>query len=150
MHHIAILLPLIVSIGATILTIFCHALVAMTVVHFIIFERQSGRAGTGFWTDTAIIATVVMMALTAHLVEIAIWAELFVMLGEFQDFAIAFYHSAVNYTTLGYGDIVMSSQWKLMAPIEAADGALMFGVSAAQVFAIIQRLVRTRFRELAA
>jgi len=44
----------------------------------------------------------------AHLVEIALWALVFALCGEFQDFATAFYHSAVNYTSQDYGDVIMS------------------------------------------
>jgi hypothetical protein len=78
-------------------------------------------------------------------VEIAIWAVLFYACGEFTGLAPAFYHSAVNYTSLGYGDVVMSASWKLFGPLEAADGLLMFGVSTAMIFVVIQRLFRTRF-----
>jgi hypothetical protein len=75
-----------------------------------------------------------------------IWAFVFVRCGEFSDFAAAFFHSAENYTTLGYGDVVMSPAWRLFGPLEAADGMLMFGVSTAMLFAVIQRLVQTRFQ----
>jgi len=61
--------------------------------------------------------------------------------GEFHDFAAAIYHSAENYTTLGYGDVVMSASWRLLGPLEAADGMLMFGVSTALIFTLINRLV---------
>ena len=53
-------------------------------------------------------------------------------------------HSAENYTTLGYGDVVMSPSWRLLGPLEAADGMLMFGISTALIFAVISRLVETR------
>jgi hypothetical protein len=89
-----------------------------------------------------------LFAFVAHLVEMALWAVLFVICGEFSDFATAFYHSAVNYTSLGYGDIIMSPTWKLLAPLETADGMLLFGVSTAMIFAVIQRLVEARFGEL--
>jgi len=58
---------------------------------------------------------------------------LFVLIGEFEAFGTAFYHSAVNYPTLGYGDIVMSPTWKVLGPIEATAGLLMFGVSTATI-----------------
>ena len=61
---------------------------------------------------------------------------------------IAFYHSAVNYTTLGYGDIIMTPSWRLLGPLEAADGALMFGVSTAMVFAVIARLMQAHYEDL--
>ncbi|WP_207231683.1 ion channel [Edaphobacter modestus] len=68
--------------------------------------------------------------------------------GEFQEFGAAYYHSAVNYTTLGYGDVIMSPSWKLLGPLEAADGSLMFGVSTAMIFTVILRLIQTRFADL--
>jgi Ion channel len=87
----------------------------------------------------------VSSALAAHLVEMAFWAGLFVVCGEFSDFATADYHSAVNYTSLGYGDIIMSPTWRLLGPLETADGMLLFGVSTAMIFAVIQRLVEAGF-----
>jgi hypothetical protein len=85
-----------------------------------------------------------MLALIAHLVAITIWAILYYVCGEFVGLDLSFYHSAMNYTSLGYGDIVMSTSWKLFGPLEAADGLLMFGLSAAMIFAVIQRLFQTR------
>lgn len=68
--------------------------------------------------------------------------------GEFRGFGSAYYHSAVNYTTLGYGDVEMSPSWRLLSPLEAVDGMLMFGASTAMIFAIIQRLLETRYLDL--
>ena len=79
--------------------------------------------------------------------RITAWAGVFDLCREFPNFAPAFYHSAVNYTSLGYGDVVMSSSWRLLGPLETADGMLMFGVSTAMLFAVIQRLIQTRFRD---
>ena len=52
------------------------------------------------------------------------------------------YHSAVNYTTLGYGDVIMTPAWRMLGPLEAANGMVMFGVSTAIIFVVIQRLVQ--------
>jgi hypothetical protein len=53
----------------------------------------------------------------------------------------------MNYTTLGDSEKVMSPSWRLLAPLEAANGMLMFGVSTAMLFAVIQRLFQIRFSE---
>ena len=90
----------------------------------------------------------ISFAFLAHLIEIALWAGLFVVCGEFQEFGTAYYHSAVNYTTLGYGDLIMSPSWRLLGPLEGADGALMFGVSTAMIFAVTQRLILAQFADL--
>ena len=98
--------------------------------------------------DLGITVLTISFAIVAHLVEIALWAALFVMCGEFKSLATAYYHSAVNYTTLGYGDLIMTSSWKLLGPLEAGDGALMFGVSTAMIFTIAQRLAHAKFSDL--
>src|SRR5262249_37267388 len=109
---------------------------------------RHGRTGANFWTDVGIVALTMSIALVAHLVEIGLWAVSFVACGEFANLGTAYYHSAVNYTTLGYGAIIMTQSWRLLGSLEAADGMLMFGVSTAIVFAIIQRLIRSRYVDL--
>ena len=147
-HQFAILYPLVVGVGAVACTIFIHALALAATVNFVRHERRLGRAGAGALIDLAIVALVVSFAFVAHLIEIALWAVLLVICGEFQEFGNAFYHSAVNYTTLGYGDLLLTPSWRLLGPLEAANGALMFGVSTAMVFAVIQRLLLARFEDL--
>ena len=143
-HHIAFLIPVAVGIAAVICTIFIHALPLTATINFVRREERLGRVGVAFWMDTVIVARVMLYALVAHLVEIAFWAVLFVICREFSDFDTAYYHSAVNYTSLGYGDIIMSPAWRLLGPLETADGMLLFGVSTALIFAVIQRLFGTR------
>jgi hypothetical protein len=147
-HRIAILFPLAVGVVAVMCTIMIHALPLSATVDFVRRERKLGRVGTNFWSDMGIIALAILYALAAHLAEIALWAVLYLICGEFADFGTAYYHSAVNYTSLGYGDLIMSPSWKLLGPLETANGMLLFGVSTAMIFAIIQRMIETRFVDL--
>lgn len=147
-HRVAILVPLAVSASAVVSTIFVHALAVGATVKFVRREIGRGRTGAGFWIDFAIVALTMLFVLVAHLVEIALWAVLFVVVGEFSQFGTAYYHSAVNYTTLGYGDVIMTPSWRLLGPLEAANGAVMFGVSTAMVFTVIQRVIQARFTDL--
>ena len=147
-HQFAMLFPLVIGVGAVICTIFVHALALAATVNLFRHERKLGRAGAGAVIDLAILALVISFAFVAHLVEIALWAVLLILCGEFQEFGTAYYCSAVNYTTLGYGDLLLTPSWRLLGPLEATNGALMFGVSAAMVFAVIQRLVLARFEDL--
>ena len=149
-HGVAISRPLWVGSIAVLCTIFIHALAVGAIVNFFRYERRRGRTGTGWRVDFPIVVLTIAFAFVAHLIEMALWAVLFVICGEFKDFAAAYYHSAVNYSTLGYGDVIMSPSWKLLGPLEAADGALMFGVSTAMIFAVISRLVLARFADLRA
>jgi hypothetical protein len=146
--RVAILLPLLVGAGATLGTICIHALAVNGTINFLRREEKFGRTGRGLSIDLRIVVLVISLALAAHLVEIALWAGLFILCGEFQVFGIAYYHSAVNYTTLGYGDLIMTPAWRLLGPLEAADGSLMFGVSTAMTFAVVLRLIQARYVDL--
>lgn len=141
-------LPTIVGGAATTGTVLVHALLIKEAIRFVRHRKVSGQFGTDFLRDMRLIMRVMLYAFTAHLLEIGLWAALFMTCGEFADFATAYYHSSVNYTSLGYGDIIMSNKWRMLAPLETADGMLLFGVSTAVVFAIIHRLVETRYAEL--
>jgi carbon starvation protein CstA len=147
-HEVAVLVPLAVGAIAVLCTILIHGFAVGATVNFVRYEHRRGRLGAGFWIDLAIVVLAISFAFVAHLVEIALWAVLFEICGEFHQFGIAYYHSAVNYTTLGYGDLIMSPAWKLLGPLEAADGALLFGVSTAMIFAVIVRSVQTQFEDL--
>jgi hypothetical protein len=97
-----------------------------------------------FWGGVAVLGTALVALLATALAQIALWAAAFVLCGEFADFEEAFYHSAVNFTTLGYGDIVMSRRWRLLGPLEAVNGSLTLGLSAALLFAVMGRIADAR------
>ncbi|HKM67810.1 MAG TPA: ion channel [Candidatus Acidoferrum sp.] len=147
-HRIAILAPLAVGAIAVILTVLIHALPLNATVNFVRREKKLGRAGRSFWIDIGIVVLAILCAFAAHLVEIALWAAIFVICGEFPDFGTAYYHSAVNFTSLGYGDLIMTPSWRLLGPLETANGMLLFGVSTAMIFAVILWLVEARFVDL--
>jgi len=148
MDRVAVLMPLIVGSGAFAVTIVIHGAAVTANLRFIRHERRVGVVGVSFWLDLRIVATTVLLALVAHLIEIGVWGLLLVLIGEFRELGIAFYHSAMNYTSLGYGDIVMTPAWKMLGPFEATNGLLMFGVSTAMIFTVIHRLAETRFPDL--
>ena len=75
-----------------------------------------------------------------HTIEIWLWALLYILLGAFQIMEHALYFSTVTFTTLGYGDITLLPRWRLLSSLEAANGVILFGVSTAFVFAVIQRM----------
>jgi hypothetical protein len=108
------------------------------------YLRQSGRmhSGLGMYAQVRPLLVVMIVLMLGNFVQIVIWGALFMVLGEFSDVYEAVYHSAVNFSSLGYGDIVMSKRWKLMGPLEAANGVLMFGMTSAALMAILQRLIK--------
>ena len=99
--HIAILIPLAVSVVAFACTIVVHALALNATVKFVRHERRLGHAGANFWNDVAIVAVTISFAFAAHLIEIALWALLFMMCGEFPELAISMAESSAHYRSPG-------------------------------------------------
>ena len=61
-------------------------------------------------------------------------------MGEFTEMRTALYHSIVNFASLGYGDIVMSEQWRMLGALEALNGVLMLGLSSGTLLALMTNL----------
>ena len=104
------------------------------------FQPTEGRT-------LGILCGVMTLMVIGNLIQIGIWAGLFQWLSQFPDYPTAFYHSAVNFSGLGYGDLVMSEEYRLLGPLEAVNGILMVGVSIAALVAIFQDVVKYKFKK---
>lgn len=123
--------------------------VALCLRRYAVFQnRWQGREP--MWMDVMLLTTVMLLTLLCNFAQMALWAALFLLLGEFDDFGAALYHSAVNFATLGYGDIVMSPRWRMLGPIESAQGILMFGLSTALMTAAVLDVVKSNMARLRA
>ena len=113
------------------------------------YVRQSDKMSPsrGFLAHVRPLLIVMIVMMLGNFVQIVIWGTLFMLLGEFNALYEAVYHSAVNFTSLGYGDVVMSARWKLLGPLEAANGVLMFGMTSAALMAILQQLIKIQLRQ---
>ena len=110
------------------------------VIRALIRRLERGGEEPGFGTDIIMMGWVLGVLFAGHLLQFAIWAALFQAIGEFGDFETAFYHSVVNFTSLGYGDIVMGERWRLLGALEAANGVLMFGLTTGSMMSIMSTL----------
>jgi hypothetical protein len=102
--------------------------------------RRSRVSVTKFWPSTLLFIALAVWIVLLHLVEIAAWAAMYVNSGAIADTPTAAYFSAVTYTTVGYGDVVLPIEWRLDAGVEALTGILMCGWSTGFFFAIVNRL----------
>jgi hypothetical protein len=87
-----------------------------------------------------------LIMLGGNLLQITIWGWLFIACGEFKEFATAFYHSVVNFSTLGYGDLVMSEKRRILGALEAANGVLMFGLTTSILFLVLNELIKREWK----
>lgn len=90
---------------------------------------------------TLLLSVLLLIMLTGNIILITIWAALFFGCGEFKEFATAFYHSVVNFSTLGYGDIVMSEKWRLLGALEAVNGVVMFTLTTGFLYTILNEIL---------
>lgn len=105
-------------------------------------RHQSELDHASFLGTMTILSGVMFLLMFGNLGQVAIWAALFQFLGEFNEYSAAFYHSAVNFSTLGYGDVVMSEERKLLGPLQAINGVLMVGMSTAAVMTTLRDAIK--------
>jgi len=115
-----------------------HALVMTMVV------RVARRAGTKSQSHSAILLIAVMIPtvsvlMITHAIEVFVWALAYSLVDAASADANLVYFAFVNYTTLGYGDIVPVERWRLLGPMTAMNGVLLFGWSTAVIFEVLRK-----------
>jgi voltage-gated potassium channel len=88
----------------------------------------------------ALVMQTTVAVIVLHGMVILLWASCYRGLC-FPSWESAFYFSAGSYTTVGYGDVVLSLKWRLLGPLESMVGMLMSGISVGLLFAVITHLV---------
>jgi voltage-gated potassium channel Kch len=135
------LAPLLVGSAMVVANMAIQIAVLLFVIRLLIREASERPIPHGWAGQTRILGWVVLILFLGHVLQFATWAALFVYLDEFSDYATSFYFSAVSFTSLGYGDIVMSERWRLLGALEAANGVLMFGLSAGAILSVMTRIL---------
>jgi ion channel len=118
-----------------------HGLGSYALIRWVQDPRSLGAThavGRAVW----MIFRIFVVLPTLHFLEAAVWAEFYFMQHCFADRETAYYFSLQSYSTVGYGDVVISHPWRLMGGLEAIGGVLLFGWSTAILVGFI-----TRFRE---
>jgi len=93
---------------------------------------------------TLLVGGLVASMFLVSVLDSVIWAYAYLRVGAIEQLETALYFSMVTFTTLGYGDVTLSPDWRLLASFEAANGIMMFGWTTALIAAVIQRLAPDR------
>jgi hypothetical protein len=91
-----------------------------------------------------LVGAIVLVMFLTSIVEVLVWAFTYVGLNAIEGFEQTLYFSMVTFTTLGYGDVVLTEDWRLLASIQAANGAILLGWTTAIVIAAVQRIILVR------
>jgi hypothetical protein len=137
---IQLLIGGIVSVG----NITIHSLVMTVVVSVARVSSTTKRSHPSLRLSITMIATVsVLMA--AHVLEVFVWSLAYAIVDAAPAGTNLVYFAFVNYATLGYGDVVPVEGWRLLGPITAMNGALMFGWSTAVIYDVLQKTMMISF-----
>lgn len=132
-----------IEIGAVILliaaTVLVHGFGTFALVGGLLRESRAKWDHVSIFRMQFVLARVVMAIFALHLVEAGIWAAFYSFSGALPDFRTALYFSLASYTTVGYGDVVLGEQWRLLGVFEACIGVLMLGWSTGILFALVSR-----------
>ena len=126
-----------VGAAASVCNIAVHALVMVIVIKA---ARIADELLTRHQTLRliAVMGAAVMVLMIAHLAEVLVWSLTYLIFGVAPDGADIVYFAFVNYTTLGYGDIMPVVRWHLLGPMTAMNGVLLFGWSTAVIFEVLR------------
>ena len=124
--------------GVNVCNIAIHALVMTTII------RTARAAATKKTLHPSLLligvmSSTVSVLMIAHALEVIVWAALYSIVDIAPVGTDLVYFAFVNYTTLGYGDIVPQEHWRLLGPITAMNGVLLFGWSTAVIFEVLRR-----------
>jgi hypothetical protein len=122
----------------SICNIIIHALIMTAVVR----ASQATAARAASRPNLLLVAVMVATAcvlMVAHTCEIMVWAMAYGLVDAVPNSTDHLYFAFVNYTTLGYGDIVPVERWRLLGPMTAMNGVLLFGWSTAVIFEVLRK-----------
>jgi hypothetical protein len=124
--------------AVSICNIVIHALVMTAVVRASQVTVARTASGPTLLLIAVMIATVsVLMA--AHACEVIVWSVAYGLVDAAPANSDLLYFAFVNYTTLGYGDVLPLERWQLLGPMTAMNGVLLFGWSTAVIFEVLRK-----------
>lgn len=147
LQHLAQVMPaadLAFGGGMLMLIILIHATGVRAVTTHVARRTHVIMARPRTWRADLLMASSVLMLLVLHLLETIAWATSLVFGGLVQSWRAAGFFAANTYTTVGYGNFVLSPGWEMLAPIIAMSGLFAFGWSGSVLVDIVARCQRIK------
>jgi len=139
------LIIILLGIGVMILCLGVQGISVGTVIYFYAHASKKPLGARPYVEAYDTLVRIMVLLLFAGMLQMAVWAFLYRMLGQFEDFEEALYFSGVTFTSLGYGDLTLPRRLRILSAMEAADGLMMFGViSAVFMHALTHSIGRVR------
>jgi hypothetical protein len=102
--------------------------------------RRTARRRSFVPLFVVVMAGAVLLATALHGVEAVAWALAYRLLGAVPDNKLAMLYSLNAMTTYGHESVSLEQHWQMMGALEALNGVLLFGLTTAFLFAMIQEV----------
>jgi hypothetical protein len=112
-------------------------LINESVVRVLSGARERGRSMPTF---ALVMGVAALLATALHGIEAAAWATVYLLLGALPNTKSAMLYSLSAMTSYGHANLFLEDQWQLMGALEALNGMLLFGLTTAFLFAMIQKV----------
>jgi len=140
---------LLIALLLSVFTVLIHSLGSYAVFYLVLEVMKKHPLPNlirGWWLMLRFVVALMLL----HALEVAVWAQFYFHERCFADLSTAYYFSLTSYTTVGYGDVVLSRPWRFLGGWEAMLGVLMFGWSTAALATLLHHLHDIRLREYGA
>ncbi|MEL7115180.1 MAG: ion channel [Pseudomonadota bacterium] len=133
-----------IAIGAAllVLTIFIAGIGYVAMEAFLTGRKDWIKRGRTRLKLLVLFASVVVWILLVATAGIWLWAILLLWLDVFETLEPAVYFALVAFTTLGFGDILLPEEWRLLSGMAAINGLLMIGLQTAMLIELMRQVRR--------
>lgn len=128
------------------LCVITHAIMIAFLLRILI--RYAELEVLRFWVPVWCLIRLAGWLIVVHVFEISIWAVYYVIGHAMPDMQSALYFSSATYTTVGYGDLVLPEDWRMVGGIEALTGILMCGLSTGFFFTVVSHMLQSRLKRI--
>jgi len=129
-----------IAIGIVIITLWLRSAGLAALIHWVRHALASNAHRLGPLRSAVLVVRLTAAVILLHAVLILFWASCYRRLC-FSSWESALYFSASSYATVGYGDVVLPSNWRMLGPLESMIGVLMCGISVSVLLATVTRLI---------
>ena len=140
-------MPVLVQIGfGSMMILFCAAIQIASAAYAITHLRKSRPFENGVTARRATIAigAIFLLFLLGHTLHVYLWAAAFWATGALHGYEEPIYFALVSYSTLGYGDVTLGSDFRIFGAMASICGVLMFGLTTAFLVGVFARLLNAR------
>jgi hypothetical protein len=125
-------------------TVSIHATGSLGILWCLTRYRETGERHFGYVHNTALLSSLVVAVICLHCVEVSCWAAFYAANQCFPELRTALYFSLNTFSTVGYGDVVLNEEWRLLGGLEAMTGMMMVSWSTVLLLGLSSRMTSRR------